>query len=246
MSAAKKINPKVKAAVPPKTANVNDFLNPKKVADKKKTAASKKEKPVSNFPTQPRACEQTSLAEMMDQLAAAETVIAAAERKAAEAKASIKSFLLEGFARSWASDGTRPDTRTWKGLRSSLDYVMTSAITFNAAKQEAIEELGIEMDDHFEVSEFKLDIKKLGERPEYLAAFMEFVGKISESDRDAYIERIFKLNANFFNTLANICDRNPDRMHEMLKILQPRANLKNIESSDKEEDMFDFVKGMKG
>lgn len=240
---------KAKAATPPKTTASN-FLKPKKAGGKKKKKASaKKEKPVSHFPSSPSSASEPSLAEMMDQLAAAEAVSKAALRKVVEHKASLKSFLLEGFARAWASEKARPATRTWKAIRSSLDYVMTSYINFTGDKQEEIEdELGIDMDEHFEVTGFKIDLAKLQSNQKYFDAFMTFIQSMDEEDveNDEYVERVMKLNKNFFDKLSDICDHNPDRLYRMLQILDPRANFKNVATSDKEEDLFDFVRNLEG
>jgi len=240
---AKKKNT-VKAATPPQTLN---FLKPKKLGDSKSKAA-KKQKPVSHFPTESK-CQRPSFSELMDEFAAADAVASAALRKVAEHKATLKSFLLENFARTWANEKERPATRTWKAVRSSLDYVMTSNITFTASKQEEIEgELGIDMSEYFEVTGFKIDLKKLQSNEAYFNAFVEFIGKISEEDIESneFVERQFKLKDNFFNRLSEICDNNSDRLYSMLKILDPRANFKNVASSDKEEDLFDIVKNMNG
>jgi hypothetical protein len=237
---------KKKTATPPKTSD-SSFLKPKKVGAKK--TAAKKEKPISHFPIVPFACNKFSLAEKMDQLAAAEAVSRAALRKAAEHRASIKDFLLEGFARTWASQKERPATRTWKAIRSSLDYVMTSYINFTSDKQEQIEEeLGINMEEYFEVTGFKIDLAKLQSNKKYFDAFMTFIDSMNQEDidNDEYVERVMKLNNSFFDKLSDICDHNPDRLYQMLQILDPRANFKNVATSDKEEDLFDFVRNMEG
>lgn len=223
------------------------FLTPKTIGDKIKSS-SKKEKPVSHFPIEGK-CNQPSLSDLMDQFAAANEVSNAAQRKVAEHKAAIKGFLLENFARAWAGAKDRPPTRTWKAIRSSVDYVMTSYINFTASKQEEIEqELGIDMSNYFEVTGFKIDLETLKSNEKYFNAFMAFIGEMSEEDvqSDKYVERSFKLKKSFFNRLSDICDNNPDRLYSMLQILDPRANLKNVSSSDQEENLFDFVRNMKG
>lgn len=248
MSTARKAKTRSKAATPPKTPSVNDFLKPKSLSDKPKKS-SKKKKPVSHFPTTPDMCDSVSLADKMDAFAAVSTVLKAAKRKEAELRSSLKDYLLENFAHAWASAKNRPPTRTWKAVKSSMDYVMTSFIDFKASKAEAIQkELGIDMAEHFEVSGFKIDLKKLEEHPEYMKAFMEFLGKISDEDResDSIVERIIRLKKSFFNNMSEICDHNPDRLHRMLQILDPRTNFSNVKSVDSEEDMFDFVRDLDG
>lgn len=235
-----------KVATPPKTAAAG-FLKPKKIGDSKSKSA-KKEKPVSHFPTEAR-CNQPSFSDLMDEFAAASAVAEAAARKVAEHKSTLKSFLLERFARAWANEQDRPVTRTWKALRSSLDYVMTSNITFTSSKQEEIEEeLGIDMSEQIEVTGFKIDLTKLQGNEKYFNAFMKFIGEMSEEDieSDEYVQRVFKLKGTFFNKLSDMCDHNPDRLHKMLQILDPRANFKNVASFDKEEEMFDFVRDLNG
>lgn len=246
MTAAKRNQSKKgKAAKSPKT-KASSFLKPKKIGEKKKKA-SKKEKPVSHFPTKSAGCDELSLAERMDLLAAAESVEKAAKRKVAEYRAILKGYLLEDFAHRWASEGPRPATRVWKGLRSKLNYVMTSKITFNESKQEAIEEeLNIKMDKYFEVVGIKIDLATLQENQEYFDAFMTFLESIDDEDRDKFVERTFKLKKDFFGKIGDICDHNPDRLHRMLQILVPQANLSGIEHSGSEEDLFDLVRDTEG
>jgi hypothetical protein len=221
-----------------------DFLNPKKIKTANKKAVYKKEKPVSHFPIDSDV-KNKSLSDLMDELAAANSVINSAALKVLEHKSTIKNFLLENFAKNWAREKERPPTRTWKALRSSVDYVMTSYVNFTAEKQEKIEkELKLDMSDQFEVTGFQIDFEKIKQNKIYFDAFLDFISKISKEDLDSdeFISRKFKLKEGFFNNLAEFCDNNPDRLYNLLQILEPRANFKNILTSDSEENLFDFVK----
>jgi len=241
MATARKTKTTAKSAKPPKTVG-SDFLKPKKASDKKSTS-KKKEKPTSDLPS--------TLALALDDWAAADTVAKACTRKISESKSTILTHVLEDFANRWAETGARPETRTWRGTRSKFDHVVTSAITFNAEKQEAIEEeLGIDMSEYFEVNSLKIDIKKLENKKEFYDAFLTFLGVLG-SDVDEYVERNFKLSDDFFDSLAKICandDGEPDadRLHTMLQILKPRVTPKGVKSHDAEEDLFDIVREMKG
>lgn len=234
------------ASKPPKTPKVNDFLNPKKVGHQ--VSSNRKEKPISHFPIKLRDGEKFSLAEKMDSFAAGKGVMDAAQRKIAELKLELKSFLLEDFAKRWADKGgSPPKTRIWKAFRSNLDHCVTSYINFDRKKQEAIEEeFNIKMANNFEVSGFKIDMDTLKSNPEYYDAFKKFLGVFKKEDREVFVERKYRLKKEFFNNLANICGQNPKKLHRMLQILDPRVSFLNIESSDKEEDLFDFVKGLQG
>ncbi len=230
---------RAKAAKPPKSAGVGDaasldFLKPSKAKDKTSTS---KQKPVSELPG--------PMGLVMDEWAAAHTVQKAAERKVAKFKAQILSHLLEDYATTWASGEVRPVTRTWTGNRSKFDYIVTSAITFTAAKQEAIqEELDIDMSSYFEVSKLEINAAKLFENAKALAAFQKFLESLD--DKEEFVERKFSLKPNFFNNIGEICENDPDKIHKMLQILQPRITPKNISSMDKEEELFDKVRKMKG
>jgi len=223
-----------------------DFLNPKKIKSTNKKSSYKKEKPVSHFPIDSN-IDNKSLSDLMDEFAAAYSVVSSAALKVLEHKSTIKNFLLENFSKNWAREKERPPTRTWKALRSSVDYVMTSYVNFTAEKQEKIEkELKLDMSDQFEITGFKIDLEKIKQNEVYFNAFLDFVSKISKEDLDSdeFISRTFKLKEDFFNNLAEFCDHNPDRLYKMLQILEPRANFKNILTSDSEENLFDFVKNL--
>lgn len=235
----------VKSAKPPKTAKVKDFLSPSK-AEPKKKKNSKKEKPVSHFPVDSDSGE-FSLAERMDHFAAAHCVFKAAERKKKELEHELKTFLLKDFANRWAADKSKPVTRTWKGLRSFLNYTPTSRITFTVEKQEAIEEtLDYSMDEDFSVTKIKIDIEKLAENEKYMKAFEKFLAVFEDDDLEDHVEREFKLKKNFFENIGERMNYDPERIHAMLKILDPSMQLRGVDSSEKEEDMFDFVRSMDG
>lgn len=237
MATARKTSKRTsKAAKAPSTVASN-FLKPKKASEGKK-GSKKATKPSVNLPG--------DMASMMNDWAAADVVSKAAIRKAASMKSAILAHTLKDFADRWAKSGSRPETHTWKGERSQFDHVVTSAITFNADKQEAIEdELEIDMDEHFSVSSLKIDLEKISNNEEHFAALTAFLNALG-SDADEYVDRDFKLSKGFFDNLADICDKNPDRLHSMLQILKPRVTPKNVKSLDQEEDLFESVRDMKG
>lgn len=235
MATARKISKKASKAKPPVTV-ASSFLKPKKASKAK--SKSKATKPTADLPPE--------LAGMMNEYAAADAVAKAATRKAATAKSAILVHTLENFAQKWASTGTRPETCTWKGERAQFDHEVSSAITFDVKKQEAIEdELGIDMGEHFNVSALKIDIAKISGNETHMAALETFLNALGE-DVDEYVNRDFKLSKEFFGNLAQICEKNPDRLSTMLQILKPRVSPKNIKSLDQEESLFKFVMNMKG
>lgn len=236
MATARKNKSTAKAATPPSTVG-SDFLKPKK-ATEKKAAAKKKDKPTFDLPS--------TLALALDDWAAADMVSKACTRKISDSKPEVLAHVLEDFAHRWAKSGVRPESCTWRGTRSKFDHVVTSAITFDAKKQEAIEdELDIDMSEYFEVVSLKIDIKKLEGNKKFYEAFVEFL-KVLGSDVDEYVDRDFKLSPDFFDNLGKICNQNPDSLHTMLKILKPRVTPKNVKSHDAEEDLFNTVREMKG
>jgi len=136
----------------------------------------------------------------------------------------------------------RPPTKTWKGLRSSIDYCMTTAITFSHDKAEAIkEEVGVDILKHTTVTSLEIDLESLDE--DGLEALKKFLGSV---DPESCVTRKLKLNSNFFNQIGTLCDNESSKIQKMLELLAPRINWNNVQTTASEEDNFDAVRDMIG
>jgi hypothetical protein len=212
-------------------------------AAKKSEAKSKKsELPVSSLPDTDNDGDY-SLAEKLDMLAAAKSVADAAMRKVGEFEAEIKKYLLRDYAVRFAKEGTRPDSRKWKGLRSVTTYVMNSQMTFSHEKMEAVsDELGIDLTPHLEFDGFKVDFSALSENEKWMEAFEEFASKVG----DGVVTQKLKFKKGFFDKLVEVCGEDAERILRFMEIVPPRPNLKSVRHSDKEETLFDLVKDLDG
>lgn len=237
MVAAKKKVVRKKAATPPKTPSnpCDDFLNPSQVSKKK--TKGKGLKVFKNLPGK--------IGLKLDDWANAKKVIKAAERKSSDAESEVLNFLLDDFAAKWAESGSRPVSSSWKGATSSFDYIVTKAITFTADKKEAAEQLGVDLTGQFNIASIVIDYQKINTKKKHQTALKNFLKALGD-DMDDVIEKKFKLNDNFFDSLGKVCDNDKDKVLGVLKILKPRVSPKNFDVKESEEDSFEFVQKMKG
>jgi hypothetical protein len=242
MTAVKKKDTKKasKKKVTKKKGQVDDFLSVSG-STKKKSSAKKSTKPSEHFPTDH---DGENLAALLDEYSAAAAIEKAAKRKAAERKAPLQEYLLNSFARAWAATGLRPVTKTWHGLKSSFDYIVTKAITFSHDKAEEIEkEVGVDILEHTSVTSLVIDMAALAGDENGMKALKKFLSSV---DMDACVERKLKLNDNFFDNIGQLCEKDDRKIERMLEILAPRINWKNIRSAASEEDNFDATRDMVG
>lgn len=245
MATAKKTTRK--KSVKPPVVDTSKFFSTS-LTDQDEKKKTKSSKPTSHFSTDAEENE-LSLSELADQWVAASTVEKVAKRKASEARSVLSKFLLSDFARRWVSEKARPETRTWKSLTSSFNYVMTSKITMTTDKQEAIEEeLDIDMSEHMEVTGFQVDLKQLQDNPESMKAFVSFLETLSQEEPETtkVVKKMLKLKSSFFNSLYEICGKNEGRLSRMLDILKPQANFASVGSQFAEEHIFNLVRDMEG
>jgi len=243
MSTAKNLSPAKSKRAPKKASKkvsqVDDFLSVS--GSTKKKPSEKKAKPSEHLPVDH---DSENLAALLDEVAAAISIEKAAKRKAAERKGPIQAFLLNNFARAWAKGKSRPVTKTWNGLKSSFDYIMTSGITFSHDKAEAIkEEVGVDILEHTEVKSLSIDMEALAKNEEGMEALKKFLASVDISE---CVERKLKLKSTFFDRVGDLCNNDSGRIEKMLEILSPTITWKNVRTTASEEDNFDATRDMVG
>jgi len=216
-----------------------DFLNPVAETKPSKKKRGKKEKPSAFLPE--------DLGAKLDIVAAADATIDAANRKSKEAEFDIKRFLRTDFARNWAALGMRPVTKTWKGLNSSVDFIMTSDVrSLPFSKLEAIKgATGVDLVPHVKIKCFNVNTAALEENPKHYEAFKKFLAALGD-DVHNIVEKQVCLSEGTFDRIGELCGRDPDKIDRTLSILDPKVMLKGKETQLSEEEAIDFIKALPG
>lgn len=245
MAQAKKKTTKKRAKAPKtkkKTSNkVNDFLSKPSVSPKSKPTSSR-EKDIEKVPEE--------YAQSLEICVASKIVEKAAKRKGKLPEKEIKDFFLYRFAKEWAKNGKRPKSKKWAAKNGQIDHIMTKSIrSINNQKIKSLKkECDIDLLEHLKLNGFSIDLEVLQGNEKYFNAFQEFLSVFSKEDlhSDEYVKRLFKPKDDFFDQLGDLCEFDGERIYDALSILEPTAQLKNPNSSESEEELFNRVMNEEG
>lgn len=207
----------------------------------KNNKSNTKEKDVENFPLEKTEESELSLADMADRFSACQQVSKSAISRSLSYKKKIKDFLLKEYCHEWCQKKFRPKTKTWKTLKSKLDYVMTSFISINADKKKKLDENNFEIKKHIEMTKIVIDVKKLQSNKQHLKTFLMFLETMDEKDRDAIFEKNYAFRDGFFDNLGEICNFDKERLYLLLSILEPRTMFNNVRNFSSESQLFEEV-----
>jgi hypothetical protein len=244
----KRATPKKKSAKKAPAKAVEDFLGlVTPVSDKPKS--KRKEKPHRHALAGPVEGEDLSYAQMLDTVINGERLKKSIDRKFADYKSQLLDYILTEYAGTWAAERSKPETTKWIGLRGSFDHIVQGYATFSQTKVDTIQdEMGIKLDPSkdYGLTGVSIDIEKLSKNPTYLKAFQEFLSKLDPSDLDKHVERKISFKKSFYARIGELCGFDPRKIRQMIKIVGLRIQVKNPDSSDSEDSLYDHFKGMKG
>lgn len=218
------------------TADATSALFGGKAKAKKKTSkSSKSERETVSLPP-----ELTDSAEV----AAAYRVIKSdLEKKGKVADKQVQEFCRRWWCERFAATGRRPEMTHFVGGEGSFDFVLTRKISVTAAKQEALEMIGADLDDWVETSGIDIDmdaVVRLGYMDKLQAAIQDMV------EDPEHVAEIFTPKVTVKDgimealpSIAEECEADgglADKIEAVVDILKPVAQVKKADLAGADPD----------
>lgn len=181
------------------------------------------------------------LKDKMDEFAACKAIVEAATRKMQNISIpDLTNFALSDHAKDWINNGEKPPTTTWKGNRSNMDVVIQNYAT-NLNTEQIQDETGIDVSSFVEEKSVTFSLEGLDEES-YNAVLA-----LAESLKDkTEIKVDQKYSKDLYPKLPELANYDPNTLKDLMISLKIKITKNGVHSVDKEDDLFDFVKGLAG
>jgi len=177
------------------------------------------------------------VAKLANLFAAARTIKKEIESKEQYARNRLDEFCLRDFARRAALSDRRPGSIDYSSDYAKFKFVLTSRTTLTPEKEEALTDLGLPLGEQTRLAGIEINYEAIRAHglEEKLRQALESMD-IDKSILDECFRPKVELKESFYDRLPELVghiverkDELEDKMHEVLRILQPTAQLRNVD-----------------